>query len=122
MPWQSPHSRRIRRWFSTNSTAAAIEFAVHTLGVSDIVVCGHYGCGGVTAALQNRRIGLADNWLRHVQDVRDKHEADLKALAGDAQHDRTGAAGQDGGFLLILRQVPAGERDAPGRRCGGSCP
>ncbi len=54
---------------------SVIQFAVDVLGVSHLIVCGHYGCGGVQAALDNSRLGLIDNWLRHVQDVRQKHEA-----------------------------------------------
>jgi len=45
-----------------------------------VIVCGHYGCSGVQAALQNIRYGLIDNWLRHVQDVRAKHDAQLSAI------------------------------------------
>ncbi len=52
---------------------SAIQFAVELLQVEHIMVVGHYGCSGVQAGLEGRRIGLADNWIRHVQDVRDRH-------------------------------------------------
>jgi len=67
---------------------SVIQFAVDALKVRHIMVVGHYGCGGVQAALRGERIGLVDIWLRHVQDVRDKHRADLLALAEEAQQDR----------------------------------
>ncbi|QDZ28793.1 carbonate dehydratase [Noviherbaspirillum sp. UKPF54] len=53
---------------------SVLQFAIDVLGVKHVIVCGHYGCSGVHAALARRRIGLADNWLRHVQDVHSKHE------------------------------------------------
>jgi carbonic anhydrase len=59
---------------------SVIQFAVDFLKVEHIVVCGHYGCGGVRAALRNDRLGLIDNWLRHVQDVQEKHAAHIAAL------------------------------------------
>ncbi len=62
---------------------SVMQYALDQLHVRHIMVVGHYGCGGVTAALHNRRIGLADNWLRHVQDVRNKHRAFLGELASD---------------------------------------
>lgn len=52
---------------------SVLQFAIDILGVKHIIVCGHYGCSGVHAALHNQRVGLADNWLRHVQDVAQKH-------------------------------------------------
>jgi carbonic anhydrase len=68
---------------------STIQFAVDVLKVRDIIVCGHYGCGGVLAALRDERMGLVDNWLRHVQDVREKHRAEIDGLATEAeQHDR----------------------------------
>ena len=54
---------------------SVVQFAVEVLKVEHIIVCGHYGCSGVSTALQNQRVGLADNWLRHVQDVHAKHDA-----------------------------------------------
>jgi carbonic anhydrase len=62
---------------------SALQFAVDVLRVRHIIVCGHYGCSGVRAAMDNQRHGLVDNWLRHVHDVRIKHEAALSALASD---------------------------------------
>jgi carbonic anhydrase len=59
---------------------AAIQYAVDVLRITDIIVCGHYGCGGVAAALRGERLGLVDNWLRHVQDVRCRHQAELDGL------------------------------------------
>ena len=52
---------------------STLQFAVERLKVSHVMVVGHYGCSGVQAALEGARIGLADNWLRHIQDVRDRH-------------------------------------------------
>ncbi len=60
---------------------SVIQFAVDFLKVKHIIVCGHYGCGGVRAALRNDRLGLIDNWLRHVQDVQEKHAAQIAELA-----------------------------------------
>jgi carbonic anhydrase len=62
---------------------SCIQYAVDVLKVKHIIVCGHYGCGGVTAAYENQKLGLVDNWLRHVQDVRHKHTAELDVLAPD---------------------------------------
>ena len=64
---------------------SVMQFAVDILKVKHIIVCGHYGCSGVTAALRCDRIGLADNWLRHVQDVSDKHRSCLHALPGEQE-------------------------------------
>jgi carbonic anhydrase len=66
---------------------SVMQFAVDLLKVSHVIVCGHYGCSGVQAALQRDRLGLSDNWLRHVQDVRQKHEA-IVVGAGDHSADR----------------------------------
>jgi carbonic anhydrase len=59
---------------------SVVQYAVDVLKVEHIIVCGHYGCGGVAAALDNRRFGLIDNWLRHVQDVHKKHGPRFEAL------------------------------------------
>jgi carbonic anhydrase len=64
---------------------SAIQFAVEALQVAHIIVCGHYGCGGVMAALQDKRLGLIDNWLRHVQDVHAKHRSQIDAIASEAE-------------------------------------
>lgn len=68
---------------------SVMQFAVDILKVQHIIVCGHYGCSGVAAALRRQRIGLSDNWLRHVQDVGEKHAKHLAGLGtGTAGHNR----------------------------------
>jgi carbonic anhydrase len=63
---------------------SVMQVAVDILKVRHIIVCGHYGCSGVQAALRGDRVGLSDNWLRHVQDVRQKHQARLDLAEGPA--------------------------------------
>ena len=64
---------------------SVMQFAVDVLGVRHIIVCGHYGCGGVQAAMQNLPLGLIDNWLRHVQDVMHNHEVLLAKISDETQ-------------------------------------
>jgi len=64
---------------------SVMHFAVDVLGVGDIIVCGHYGCGGVQAAMHNLQLGLIDNWLRHVQDVMHNHEALLAKISDETE-------------------------------------
>ena len=67
---------------------SVIQFAVEALKVKHIMVVGHYGCGGVGAALEKKRVGLVDIWLRHVQDVHVKHQPDVDRLPPEQRHDR----------------------------------
>jgi carbonic anhydrase len=68
---------------------SALQFAVDVLRVRHVIVTGHYGCGGVLAALRDDRLGLIDNWLRHVQDVQAKHRDQLARLSSEkTRHDR----------------------------------
>ena len=62
---------------------SVLQFAVDVLNVSHVIVCGHYGCGGVKAAMDNLQLGLIDNWLRHVQDVMHNHNEELAAIVDD---------------------------------------
>jgi carbonic anhydrase len=59
---------------------SVLQYAVEVLEVEHVIVCGHYGCGGVRAAWNAQPLGLVDNWLRHVQDVAARHTAELQAL------------------------------------------
>ena len=67
---------------------SVLQFAVDVLKVEHVIVVGHYGCGGIRAALEGHPLGLIDNWLRHVQDVAAKHTAELDALALPERVDR----------------------------------
>lgn len=64
---------------------SVVQFAVEVLRVPEVIVCGHYGCGGVTAAWRKRPLGLMDHWLRHVDDVARKHRDELAALRDEAR-------------------------------------
>lgn len=66
---------------------STIQYAVDQLHIEHLMVVGHYGCGGVLAALEGTRVGLADNWIRHVQDVRDRHRDLIAATAPEWRHD-----------------------------------
>jgi len=63
---------------------SVMQFAVDVIGVKHIIVVGHYGCGGVHAALEKKRLGLIDNWLRHIQDVHGKHRDALDSIGDTA--------------------------------------
>lgn len=69
---------------------SVVQFAVDVLKVKDIIICGHYGCGGVRAALSQNSLGLIDNWLRNIKDVYQQNAAEIKAIGPDidAQVDR----------------------------------
>lgn len=67
---------------------SVLQYAVDVLEVKDVIVCGHYGCGGIGAALSERRLGLVDNWLRHVVDVADAHRDEIDALDEPARSNR----------------------------------
>ena len=67
---------------------SVLQYAIEILGVKHVIVCGHYGCGGVLAALTGARHGLIDNWLRHVADVAEKHADALSALPDERRADR----------------------------------
>jgi carbonic anhydrase len=68
---------------------STIQFAVDILRVRHIIVCGHYGCGGVLASLRNDKLGLVDHWLRQVRDVRIRHSVQIDALDSEPErHDR----------------------------------
>ena len=66
---------------------STIQYAVDMLHVEHLMVVGHYGCGGVLAALDGTRVGLADNWIRHVKDVALKHAALIESTAPECRHD-----------------------------------
>ncbi len=68
------------------NSLSVLQFAIDVLRVKHIIVCGHYGCSGVNTALERRRVGLADNWLRHVQDVHNKHTHYLPADMPQREH------------------------------------
>ena len=65
---------------------SVLQFAVDVLKVKHIIVCGHYGCGGVEAALSDNQLGLIDNWLGHIKDIANKHKVKLEGLS---DHERS---------------------------------
>ena len=67
---------------------SVLQYGIDVLGVKHIIVCGHYGCGGVRAALTPRPLGLIDNWLRHLRDVAVVHAPELEALPDDDARER----------------------------------
>jgi len=67
---------------------SVLQFGIDLLRVRHVIVCGHYGCAGVRAALHDQKVGLADQWLRHVQDVRDDHAEELRAIPEPVARER----------------------------------
>jgi len=78
---------------------SVLEFAVNILQVKHVIICGHYGCGGVKAAMQEHHLGLVDNWLRHIRDVYAYHKDELEAIEEESKrYDRLVE-------LNVIRQV-----------------
>ena len=67
---------------------SVLQYAIDILKVKHVIVCGHYGCGGVRAALEKTNHGLIDNWLRHIRDIQGRHRQELGQLSGEALVDR----------------------------------
>jgi carbonic anhydrase len=65
------------------SMLSVLDYAVNVLEVTDIIVCGHYGCGGVIAAMDSKPLGIVENWLRHIKDVYRLHQRELDAIKND---------------------------------------
>ncbi len=70
---------------SDMSMLSVLDYAVNVLKVKHIIVCGHYGCGGVKAALGNQQIGLIDNWIRHIKDVYRFHSTELNLITDETK-------------------------------------
>jgi carbonic anhydrase len=71
------------------SMLSVLDYAVNVLEVNHVIVCGHYGCGGIKAAMMNKQIGLIDNWIRHIKDVYRMHQDELEAIEDmNARQDR----------------------------------
>ncbi|MEY4791440.1 MAG: hypothetical protein RIT34_247 [Bacteroidota bacterium] len=64
---------------------SVLDYAVNVLQVKHIIVCGHYGCGGVQTAMTNKHVGLIDNWIRHIKDVYRFHQKELDAITDEQQ-------------------------------------
>jgi carbonic anhydrase len=64
---------------------SVLDYAVNVLKVKHIIVCGHYGCGGVQAAMTNKHIGLIDNWIRHIKDVYRFHSSELNSIVDETE-------------------------------------
>ena len=63
---------------------SVLQYAIDVLRVEQVIVCGHYGCGGISAAHRQTSLGLVDNWLRHIQDTKERHRDELAGLADEA--------------------------------------
>jgi carbonic anhydrase len=70
---------------SDMSMLSVLDFAVNVLKVKHVIVCGHYGCGGVKAAMSNKQIGLIDNWIRHIKDVYRMHQDELNLISNEEE-------------------------------------
>lgn len=95
---------------------AVLQFAVEYLKVRHVIVCGHYGCGGVQAALEDRRLGLIDNWLRPIRQLALDHDKALEALPDDRRLDRLCELNVQRQALNLARTTvvqAAWERDQP---------
>jgi carbonic anhydrase len=67
---------------------SVIQYAVDILKIKHVIVCGHYGCGGIKAAIENRPHGLVDNWLRHIRDIQHRHQEKLEAIFSESERIR----------------------------------
>jgi carbonic anhydrase len=67
------------------SMLSVLDYAINVLKVSHVIVCGHYGCGGVQAAMTNKHFGLIDNWIRHIKDVYRFHQDELNAIEDEGK-------------------------------------